>query len=528
MLGLERWLEAGLQSVRAAAALRDYLKTPPPTQCLELITQQVQGREESFLNTLRRAIFDRPVNPFAEMLFAARCRYEDIENSVRRQGLENTLRELHSAGVYLTQDEFKGRTPIVRAGREIRSTPTSFQNPLAKGSMRHLSSGSRGKAVATMRSREFTLHQEAMHELVVREFQLDRHFQIILRPTLPSALGVQDCAIAVRKGHRVAAWYAPGRSGPYAPATKVLTGLARAYGCRIPSPRIVPDNDFSPAAELIARLRGEGHACLVSGPVSTATRVAAAALDRSWDIRGTLFLVSGESLTKGKSSVMLRAGGEPYARYGVSELGFVGHACRHMKGSGSVHLYSNAIAAITHRRRGRMAEAEVDSLFFTTLLSTAPHVLINFETEDNGVLEEARCDCEFSRAGMRWRIHDLSSFGKMTGHGVTILGTDLVRLLEQTMPSRLGGHPGDFQLVERDGESQTALELRVSPRVRESSREKIRACFLEELRLIYGGALANRIWQHADALNVVLAEPLVTGSGKVLSLHLLGTTTANV
>ena len=475
-----------------------------------------------FLTALRRVAVDGPANPYREMLALSGSSYPDVEECVRRQGLEAALHELRSAGVYLTQDEFKGKTPIVRAGREIPSSPGSFQNPFVKGSMRHVSSGSRGNSVVTMRSSEFTRQQEAMHELVVREFQLDQVAQVLLRPMLPSALGLQYCAIAARNGHRMEAWYAPGRSGLYEPATKVLAAIARAYGCRIPWPKVIPDNDFSPVAELVARLRKEDVACLVSGPVSSAARLAGAALDRNLDIRGTLFLVSGESLTQGKGSVIARAGGAPYARYGVSEMGFVGHACREMKMQNRVHLYTNAVAAITHRRRAHLAELEVDSLLFTTLLPSAPHIFINFEVDDSGVLEKTNCDCEFSRAGMRWSIRDISSFGKMTGHGVTILGTDLVRLLEQILPARLGGHPGDYQLVELEGAGQTILELRVSPRVPGSSIEKIRACFMEELGSIYGGALAKRIWTHSDALKVVLAEPFVTHTGKVHSLHLLG------
>jgi hypothetical protein len=187
-----------------------------------------------------------------------------------------------------------------------------------------------------------------------------------------------------------------------------------------------------------------------------------------------------------------------------------------------VHLYGNALAAITHRRPAPLTNVEVDSLLYTTLLPTAPLVLINFEVNDSGVLERTNCDCEFSRIGFRWRIRDIFSFGKMTGHGMTLTGTELIRLLEHVLPARLGGRPGDFQLIEHERSVQTTVELRVSPRVRESSPEKIRECFLEEIRLVYGGSLAGRVWRHAEAVDVVLAEPVATTSGKINPLHLLG------
>jgi hypothetical protein len=39
--------------------------------------------------------------------------------------------------------------------------------------------------------------------------------------------------------------------------------------------------------------------------------------------------------------------------------------------------------------------------------------------------------------------------------------------------------------------------------------------------LVYGGSLAGRVWRHAEALEVVLAEPVATASGKINPLHLL-------
>jgi hypothetical protein len=456
------------------------------------------------------------------MFQLARCSYEDVTKMVQHDGLETALEQLRSAGIYLSHDEFKGNTPILRDGREIRASSSSFRNPLAKGTMQHVTSGSRGKPVKSFRSAAFMVHREAMHEVVVREFALQNRAHVVLRPTLPSALGLLDCAIIARKGHRLEGWYSSGQSGAYGPATAALVKLARLSGCQIPFPTMLPDNNFSAAAEHVARLCRDGVSCVITGPASPAVRLAAAALDRGVDIRGTLFLASGESLTEAKRAVIEQAGGQPFARYGVSELGYVGHGCRKMTKGASVHLYRNSLAAITHRRRAPLTDMEVDSLLYTTLLPTAPLVLINFEVNDSGVLEKANCDCEFSRLGFHWRIRDIFSFGKMTGHGMTLMGTEMVRLLEHVLPARLGGHPGDFQLIEREGSAQSTVELRVSPRVRASSPEKIRACFLEEIRLVYGGALAGRIWKHAEALEVVIAEPIATPTGKINPLHLLG------
>jgi hypothetical protein len=143
--------------------------------------------------------------------------------------------------------------------------------------------------------------------------------------------------------------------------------------------------------------------------------------------------------------------------------------------------------------------------------------------DDAGVIDEDaadECSCEFRRLGLTKVIHDVASFGKLTGHGVTLVGTDVVEILEERLPARLGGRVGDFQLVERDTGEQTEIELRVSPRV-PAAPEFVRRCFLDELASETGGAYAAALWSHASAMRVVVAEPLAGRTGKVLALHLL-------
>jgi hypothetical protein len=193
-----------------------------------------------------------------------------------------------------------------------------------------------------------------------------------------------------------------------------------------------------------------------------------------------------------------------------------------MKTGNCVHLCRDSLAVISHRRRAPLTDVEVNALLFTTLLPFAPHVLINADMDDGGIIEPARCDCLFARLGFTEQVRDIGSFGKLTGQGMTLVGTDMVRILEELLPARLGGAPGDYQLVEHEGATQTQLTLRVSPRAGVWCPEKVKECFLRETRRFYGGALAARTWGHAEGVDVVIAEPLSTRTGKVLSLHLLG------
>jgi hypothetical protein len=183
-----RWLGAASNYAQTARGVRAFSQTPPLADCIAVVKRQLENREPIFLDTLRRVVFDDPSHPYREMFRLARCSHEDVANLVRRDGLEFALSTIRAAGVYLSHEEFKGDAPIVRDGCEIQASSASFRNPLAKGRMQFVTSGSRGKAIPSYRSSEFTLDQEAMHEIVVREFGLKDRAQFVLRPTLPSPL----------------------------------------------------------------------------------------------------------------------------------------------------------------------------------------------------------------------------------------------------------------------------------------------------------------------------------------------------
>jgi hypothetical protein len=239
---------------------------------------------------------------------------------VKSKGLEAALAQIHREGVYIDNDELKGTTPIVRGGREIDASSRSFRNPLANATIRGVSSGSRGQPFESYFSPQFYVHAEALNAIVNREFALQDHAHIILRSTLPSLVGLMDCMAGVRQGQRMERWYAFGAGGHYSIVTSIMVLAARFSGCRIPFPEYLRDNDFSAAAGCVSRLCAAGIPCAVRGPVSPSVRLAASAIDRGLDIRGTLFLMSGEALTDAKRSVVERAGGRIFARYGMSEF----------------------------------------------------------------------------------------------------------------------------------------------------------------------------------------------------------------
>jgi hypothetical protein len=511
---------------RMALGMFELARTPGIADPAEALRRSVANREASFLDLVSRAVYANPENPYHKMLRLAQCEYPDLERAVRRNGLEPALEELLRAGVYLAHDELKGKVPIVRSGELISVSEGSYDNPLLTAQMETRTSGSRSKGLRTRHSISTQIYWEQYYGLLARELGIQQHSFVALLPILPSVAGL---TVSLRGPHfdwNVERWYAVGGnlrdSGHYRAVTRAMILIGKIAGARCRFPTYLPENDFSPVAEYLARRKAAGKKCCVGGFVSAAVRVAAAASERGLDISGTVFSVGGEALTTAKRATIEAAGGEVYPFYAIVELGPVGYACRRMKTGNCVHLFENLVAAISRRRLAPLSETEVNSLLFTTLTSFASRVLINAEMDDSGIIEKAHCDCLFSQVGYGRQIRDIASYGKLTGQGMTLAGTDVVRILEEDMPRRLGGGPGDYQLVEEEGGTQTIVTLRVSPRVGRLNPDEVRACFLEELKRHYGGTLAARTWRHAEGVRVILAEPLATSTGKVLSLHLLG------
>jgi hypothetical protein len=180
----------------------------------------------------------------------------------------------------------------------------------------------------------------------------------------------------------------------------------------------------------------------------------------------------------------------------------------------------NQVALISRLRQQAITQTSVDALLFTSVSPLSSSILINAEMGDTAALAPTKCDCSLNRAGLSWEIRDIASYSKLTGQGMTLMGTDVVALLEEHLPRQCGGAPADYQLVERHGAGQTELELRVSPRAGVGDLAMVKREFIIGLRGVYGGSLATRVWDHSDGLKVIEEEPFATPAGKVLPLHL--------
>jgi hypothetical protein len=492
----------------------------PPVDYRRTLLDNTRRRDERFLALVKPAIFDNPRTPFHHLLRWAGCEFEDLRAMVQADGLESALKKLHDSGVYMSNAENKG-APITRGSQTFAYDSSATRNPASPNGMETTSSGSRSHGLATNASNEYRLYRSQYEKLFIDENVPAGSAVVTMQFTLPAPGGLLFSTILAMYGMRAEKWFATRGPFYYRAATAALVWEGRMLGRAIPMPEYLPQNDYGPVARWIAAAKRSGRPTFLRGNASACTRVAAAALQAGLDIAGTVCEISGEAITDAKREIYGAAGMRAYPRYVVSEVGTLGAGCPHLSGN-SVHVYGDSVAIISYRRPAPLLDTEVDSLLLTSTNPIASRVYINLEVDDGGDIGAANCGCLHSQLGYTRVIRNVHSFGKLTGHSTTLVGTDIVRLLEAKLPARFGGAPGDYQLVERQGAAQVEMKLRVSPRAGVSDTAAVRTFFLDEVRTVFGGAVSLREWEHSGNFEVIVAEPLRTRTGKVLSLDLAG------
>jgi hypothetical protein len=117
-------------------------------------------------------------------------------------------------------------------------------------------------------------------------------------------------------------------------------------------------------------------------------------------------------------------------------------------------------------------------------------------------------------------LREVRSFGKLTGEGVTLVGSEMVHILEKVLPARFGGSPLDYQLLEEeDQQGFTRLSLLVSPKIQIRDESEVIAAVLEALKGSSTAAqLAGELWKQAKTLRIRRQEPIMTARGKFMPL----------
>jgi hypothetical protein len=207
--------------------------------------------------------------------------------------------------------------------------------------------------------------------------------------------------------------------------------------------------------------------------------------------------------------------------YGFTEGGLVGLSCRNPLGENDLHLYRDAWGLIQSPVQVPGSTLVVDAFCFTALLPTVPKIIFNVELDDYGILDQRDCGCPMQRAGFPDHVRDIFSFRKLTGEGMTLVGSTMLRIMEDVLPTKFGGSALDYQLVEEEDDAGfTRLTFVVSPKVGDIDEKDLIETVLDEVSRDSPGAdLARAVWRDAGTLRVRREDPTWSTLGKLLSLR---------
>jgi hypothetical protein len=499
--------------------------------CARSVRAGVAGREAAFLGTLERAVYARADSPYRRLLEHAGAEHGDVEALVRDAGVEPALHRLYDAGVRLSVDEFKGRRPVERPGlAPFTIAPEDLDNPLLTGGgYVGRTSGSRGAPRRLRFELGLIAHEAAHLGIFLHSAGLADRPQALWRPVPPGVAGLNDVLRNGRLGRPMERWFTqypchlrPGWV-PHAGLVAATRAVARRAGLAIPAPEHVRLDQAEEVAAWLGARAAAGARVLFNTTSSAGVRVAAAALDSGHDIAGTVFRLGGEPFTSARQGVLADAGCRGFCHYTMGEAGRVGVACAAPVERDDVHLLLDKLGVIQRDREVAGSGRVVGALVYTTLLALSPKVMLNVESDDYGVITRRECGCPLAAAGLPLHLHSIRSYEKLTSNGMTFLGSDLVVLVDDVLPTRFGGAPADWQLVEEEVAGLPRVTVRVSPRVGPVDEAEVVRAVLEALG---SGAGYRRMmasaWRDGGTLAVERAEPLATSSAKVLPLHVCG------
>jgi len=514
---------------RFASGLRSFLRNTITLQdASRIVSQLLAEREDNFLRLVQRGVFGYRQSPYLPLFEMAGCEFGDIRRMVRTKGLEQTLLALREAGVYVTFEEVKARRPIERGGRVFKISEASFDNPFVKAHYFAETGGSTGAGTRVSHELDH-LAVISAHELITYTAHgvVDIP-KVVWRGVLPDGSGINNILRLSHYGRPPQKWFSPFNPYDTAPAvvkyrlaTLFTVVLARLSGVWLPWPKLATVDQAGLVAEWVAQTLRDKGACLVLAPASRALRVSLAALSAGLDLTGATFRIAGEPITAAKIRGIERSGAKVFTTYGFAELGRVGMGCSRRIDAGEVHLCESMCAMIACERNVPGSQITVPAFNFTSLLPTAPKILLNAESDDYGLVDHRSCGCPLDELGLRTHLREIRSFQKLTGEGVSLVATDMIHILEDVLPSRFGGSPLDYQLIEEEDDGGlTRLSLLVHPRVFIRNNSEIIDVVVSELKRSNPMAsAAGSILSQAGAIQVKREEPVWTGRGKLMSLH---------
>lgn len=514
---------------RYAVGLPQFLRNPISLADAEaLIRRGMEQREENFLKLIERGVFGFPKSPYARLLRLARCEMGDLRQMVHRQGLSSTLLLLREAGVYVTFEEFKGREPIIRHGESFTVKSGDFQNPFMRRSYESETGGSTGAGTRVGHDLDH-LAMQAAHQMLL----LSAHGALdmpsgLWRGVLPDSSGLNNVLRSAHHGQAPVKWFSPSQAGEPPPEFRFQVGtygtviLSHLVMRPLPWPQIVAIDQAIVVARWMADTIQRHGSCGLNTAVSRALRVCLAAQKAGLDLKGAVFQIAGEPPSPAKVAGITASGARYFTNYSFTEAGRVAIGCANPVSPNDLHILRDAFEVIPYDRHVPGTDRVVSALNITSLATTTPQILLNAEIDDYGIVEDRSCGCALEGLGYHQHVRDIHSFRKLTGEGATLVGTDMIDVLERVLPARFGGSALDYQLAEEeDSQGFTRLVLRVSPQVRiEDDKQLVDTVLMKLAATSIMADRAQAIWAQAGTIQVKREEPIWSGRGKLMPLHL--------
>jgi hypothetical protein len=507
--------------LRFLAALPRFLRSPLALDEMRAIVRdRFTRREALFLATVDRAL--RLAGSPYERLFAhAGCDACDVASAVRTDGVEGALSVLYRAGIYLAGDEFKGRADVVRGSLAFRVDPATLVSPGAVVHGLSASSGSGGARTPVPIDLAF-VRDHAVNTHVALDAHGGRDWTHA-HHGVPGGTSVTNPLEFAKGGRPPARWFTPVDLGDAALSPRYRWG-ARALrlgslvaGVPLPAPTLATFDDPSPVVRWMADELRAHRTPHLWGYASTAVRICQAAAAAGVDLAGARFTMGGEPTTAARRAVVEAAGAVALPRMGATETDILAFACAHPESPDDMHFLDDRHALLQPGAAGERPGVRRDAMLVTSLLDSAPLVLLNACLGDRATAVRRRCGCGVEKDGWSLHIHDVRSYEKLTAGGITLLDVDVVRVLEETLPGRFGGGPADWQLVERlDGvRARPEVVLVVDPAVGPLDDRAVAEAFLDAIGAGGGGERLRAMqWRDAGVLSVLRDVPRRTQTGK--------------
>jgi len=515
--------------LRYFTGLRNYLRHPlSPEECRLKIERQLADRSFAFLRIIEMGIFAKPRSPYARLLKHAGIEFPSIETQVKREGVEKTLERLYDKGVYITFEEFKGRRPIQRPGLEFSVRPEDFDNPLLERHYELKSGGSRGAGTRIIVDFDLLTHESAYHSLSIECLKLHNRPVGIWYGVPPVVNGIKHVFRNAKIGQPVEKWFSQGKLEFHPRQLKyfVFTNYAlygsRLFGTPLAIPEHTPIEQAHKVAEWLAEKKKSGLPAELHTNPSSGVRICMAARQDGLDIAGTFFRFNSEPFTPAKAKVVASTGCRAAAQYSLAEIGNIGMACGNPAAIDDVHVLTDKLAVIQREKTLLNSSIRVGALLYTTLLPSGPKLMLNVQSDDYGNLDHRDCGCLFHKMGFNLHLSNIRSYDKLTSEGMTFLGSELITLVEETLPERFGGNPTDYQFVEEEEDGLPKISIIISPRVGTVDEQTVIGAVLGRLASYPGcKPMMTKLWKDGQTLRVIRREPLATGAAKILPLHIL-------